>query len=196
MSEKITLDDFAAAVGDKVTRLAAEMAIERAEIDARLLARSAPVCLVEHELLVLASVLDGQPPLADLCGLSSEHFGSQARGVAFGVLHLGLVDGRPLDRAAFVRILGKRRFGGLGRICIDNLLAQLDLLPVLVGARLRHTCRELIAVAGLNDLHRALGVQLAALRAGGRLDPVALRAEIRGALLPLGETLKAVEEGS
>lgn len=194
MSEKIELASLDDALRASLARVGADLVAERVETDARLLARSAPVCLVDQELLVLASCLDGAPPADDLCGLQMEHFGHTGRAIAFGALRHGIDVGTRLDRPTFARLLCERRYGGLGALAVESLLHEIDQRPVLVGARLRHTCREMIAVAGLNDLHRTLGVQLAGLRAGARLDPVALRAELRGALTPLSEALKSVEE--
>lgn len=195
MSEKITLDSLTEAVGDKVARMAAELVLERAETEARLLAMASPVCLRDQEVNVLASVLDGAPSLDDLSGLSVEHFFCHDRALAFSALYLGLLDGKRLDREGFARVLRERRHGGLGRVRLEQLLADIDRAPVLVGARLRAACRELIAVAELNALHRRVGALLAAIRAGGTFDGADVRHEIRGVLGPLNAALKAVEEG-
>lgn len=195
MSEKITLDAIGDAMGDKITRMAAELVLERAETEARLLAMASPVCLREHEVNVLASVLDGVPPLDDLCGLTSEHFFCHDRALAFGALHLGVVNEARLDREGFCRVLRERRFGGLGKLRLEQLLADLDRAPVLIGGRLRDTCRELIAAAELNTLHRRVGALMAAIRAGGTFDGGSVRFEIRSVLGPLNAALKAMEEG-
>lgn len=186
------------AVDAALARLGAGLLIERVEADARLQDALGPVVLHRHELVVLASLVEGCE-LEDLGELQEQHFYGRGRRHAFRLLRQAAIAHEPTGLEALTEMLLIDCH--TTTVVVAEMLREIAHAPCATGETLRALGVELRAASALNDYAHEVRRMMAETRTraachqqagalAGALDVAGLRKRLRGANLALADGLK------